>query len=402
MPDSKSTDKPETKLLRDRNLQIIFAVTLTAVLGVSSITPVFPDVVREFGISGAQVGLLITFFTLPGVFLAPIIGVLADRFGRRRILAPSLFLFAIAGTACFFARDFSTLLVLRTFQGIGGAGLGSLNATIIGDLYSGERRAEAMGLNASVLSIGTASYPAIGGALAILGWQYPFILPIVALPAGILVLVSLRNPEPRNRQSMKEYLGNTWTYLKNIRVVGLFAAGVLTFVIIYGAFLTYFSLLLDESFGASSFVIGLIMSVMSLSTAVVSSQLGRINRRLSLGTIIKIAFAVYALALVLIPFMPSLWLLLVPVIILGVAHGANVPSIQTAVAGLAPIEYRAAFMSVNATMLRLGQTLAPPLMAVAYVYGGFEATFLSAAGLALLVPLVSIIFGRKKSDDGTS
>ena len=66
-----------------------------------------------------------------------------------------------------------------------------------------------MGLNASILSIGTASYPAIGGALAILGWQYPFILPVVALPVGILVLVSLRNPEPRNRQGTKEYLGNT-------------------------------------------------------------------------------------------------------------------------------------------------------------------------------------------------
>jgi ACDE family multidrug resistance protein len=282
------------------------------------------------------------------------------------------------------------------------ASLGSINTTIIGDLYSGRQRAEAMGLNASVLSIGTASYPAIGGALAILGWNYPFILPVVALPIGIIVLTSLRNPEPKNRQSLKEYLGSTWTYLKNIKVAGLFAAGVLTFVILYGAFLTYFTLLLDESFGASSFVIGLVMSGMSLATAAVSSQLARINRWLSLGAIIKLAFAVYALALVLIPFMPSLWLLLIPVVIFGVAHGANIPSIQTAVAGLAPLEYRAAFMSVNSTMLRLGQTVGPPLMAVAYVHGGLDATFLAAAGLAALVPLVAIIFDWKKSDDGTS
>ena len=61
-----------------------------AVLGVSSITPVFPDLVRELGISGVEVGLLITFFTLPGVFLAPVLGVLADRFGRKKILIPSI------------------------------------------------------------------------------------------------------------------------------------------------------------------------------------------------------------------------------------------------------------------------------------------------------------------------
>ncbi len=394
----QSYNASKQKLLRDRNLRIIFSVTLTAVLGVTSITPVFPEVVRRLGISGAEVGLLITFFTLPGVVLAPVLGVLADYFGRKRILVPSLFLFAIAGTACFFARSFSTLLVLRVFQGIGGASLGSINITIIGDLYSGRQRAEAMGLNASILSIGTASYPAIGGALAILGWNYPFALPIVALPVGIIVLVSLRNPEPRAHQGLKEYLGSTWTYLKNIRTVGLFTAGVLTFVILYGAFLTYFTLLLDESFGASSFVIGLVMSGMSLATAAVSSQLGRLNRRFSLGTIIKLAFAGYALALVLMPFMPSLWLLLVPVLIFGVAHGANIPSIQTAVAGLAPVEYRAAFMSINATMLRLGQTVGPPLMAVAYVYGGLDSTFLAAAGLAALVPTVALLFGRKENE----
>ena len=285
------------KLYRDKNLHIIFGVTLTAVLGVSSITPAFPKIMHELGISGSQVGLLITFFTLPGVILAPFLGILADRFGRKRVLLPSLFLFAVAGTACTFARDFNLLLALRAFQGIGGAGLGSLNITIIGDMYSGRQQAEAMGLNASVLSIGTASYPTIGGALALLGWYYPFALSIVAVPIGILVLTSLKNPELEDSQGLREYLVGTWGHLKDIRIIGLFATGTLTFVILYGAYLTYFTLLLGESFGASPFIIGLIMSSMSLTTAAISSQLGRINKWLSLGSIIKVAFVIYALAL---------------------------------------------------------------------------------------------------------
>jgi ACDE family multidrug resistance protein len=76
-------------------------------------------------------------------------------------------------------------------------------------------------------------------ALAIVGWNYPFALPVVALPVGIILLLSLRNPEAKNRQGLKEYLGSTWTYPKNFRVAGLFAAGVLTFIILYGAYLTY-------------------------------------------------------------------------------------------------------------------------------------------------------------------
>ena len=50
----------QTELYRHRNLQIIFAVTLIAVLGVSNITPGFPKIVRELGVSSAQARLLIT------------------------------------------------------------------------------------------------------------------------------------------------------------------------------------------------------------------------------------------------------------------------------------------------------------------------------------------------------
>lgn len=385
----------EGRLHRDRNLLIIFGVTLLAVMAVSSIAPALPAIVRDLGISKLQVGLLITAFTLPGVVLSPFLGVLADRFGRKRILVPSIFLFGVAGAACALTRDFNVLVVLRVFQGMGGAALGALNVTIIGDLYSGSRRTAAMGLNASVLSIGTASYPLIGGALASLGWYYPFYLPLVAIPMGLIVLTALRNPEPRNIEGFKDYLRGTWGYLKNLKVAALFAAGVLTFIILYGAILTYFALLLDESFHVSAFTIGLVMSVMALTTAIVSSQLGRMVRWFSEATLIKAAFAMYALALALIPLMPSLWFLLIPMIIFGIAMGINMPSIQTLVAGLAPMEYRAAFMSINATMLRLGQTVGPPLVGLFYVYGGSDAAFYAVAGMALMVPVTAILVSKR-------
>lgn len=385
----------EGRLSRDRNLQIIFGVTLLAVMAVSSIAPALPAIVRDLGISKLQVGLLITAFTLPGMVLAPLLGVLADRFGRKRILVPSIFLFGLAGTACALTRDFNALMVLRVFQGVGGAALGSLNVTIIGDLYSGKRRTAAMGLNASVLSIGTASYPLIGGALASLAWYYPFYLSLAAIPLGLIVLTALRNPEPRSREGLRDYLGGTWGYLKNLKVAALFAAGVLTFIILYGAYLTYFALLLDDSFHVSAFTIGLIMSLMALTTAIVSSQLGRISAWFSEATLVKAAFAIYALALMLIPLMPSLWLLLIPVMIFGIGHGLNVPSIHTLVAGLAPLEYRAAFMSINAAMLRLGQTIGPPLVGLFYVYGGSDAAFYATAGLALVASVTAVLVGKR-------
>ena len=101
----------EAKLYRDRNLQIIFGVTLMAVLGVSSITPAFPRMAEEWGVTVQAIGLLITAFTFPGIVLAPFIGILADRLGRKRILVPSLFLFGFAGGACALTSDFNIILV---------------------------------------------------------------------------------------------------------------------------------------------------------------------------------------------------------------------------------------------------------------------------------------------------
>lgn len=115
------TTKPVWK---DHYLHVLWLVTLMAVLGSSSVAPAFPEVRQEFGVSSGQVGLLITVFTLPGVLLTSVAGVLSDRFGRKMILIPSLMLFGIAGGACLLAKNFELLLALRTLQGVGAAALG--------------------------------------------------------------------------------------------------------------------------------------------------------------------------------------------------------------------------------------------------------------------------------------
>ncbi len=377
-------EKPSQNLFLERNLMMIYGVTLMAVLGVSSITPAFPQVIEFFGLSPQAVGLLITVFTLPGVFLTPVLGVLADRFGRKRILVPSLFLFALAGTACAFTRDWTTLLALRFIQGIGAAALGSLNVTIIGDLFSGKECTTAMGYNASVLSVGTAAYPAIGGFIAGLGWYYPFALPVLAVPVAFLVWFGLVNPEPERDEHIRDYLKSALKAMLTAKVVGIFLAGVLTFIILYGSFLTYLPILLADSFEASPVDIGLAMSLMSIVTALASSQLGRLGSLFSEKRLLKVAFALYAVGLLLFPFMKSMWAMALPLIVFGLAHGINVPLLHTILVKLAPMNYRAAFMSVNGTVLRLGQTLGPLVMALVYMVFGIAGVFYAGAVCAAM------------------
>lgn len=375
-------------------LKIIYSITLIAILGVASITPAFPKIQQVFEISETQVGLLITAFTLPGIFLTLILGVLADRLGRKTILIPSLFLFGLAGGACAFVDNFNWLLILRFVQGIGGASLGSLNVTIIGDLYNNQKRPTVMGYNASVLSIGTAAYPAIGGGLATLAWFYPFFLPFLAIPVGVWILYSLPDTSAKNDQDLRTYLKNAWGSVKNPQVITLFIASISTFIILYGSYLTYFPFLMDQRFAASSVTIGLMMSGMSVSTAFTSAQLGKLIKRISEKKLLIIAFSLYAIATFFMLFIHNIWLLSLPVILFGIAQGINVPNILSLISGFAPAAYRAAFMSLNGMVLRLGQTLGPVLMGLLYGVWKLSGVFLGGAFLALVTVIMIIIFIR--------
>jgi len=379
-------------VIKNPNLHIIFLVTLLAVGGVSSIAPALPLMVRELHVRPGQIGLLITVFTLPGMVLTPVTGILADRYGRKAILAPSLFLFGIAGFLCTFTRTFEMLLLLRFIQGLGAASLGAMNVTLIGDIFSGNQRAAAMGYNSGVLSIGTASYPAIGGFLALAGWHYPFILPLLAIPVGLMVLFRLKNPEPEAPQSMKQYLLNTWKNINRPKVWALFVINILVFFIIYGTILTYFPIHLEKKFGVNTLIIGLVISSMSVTTAIAASLTGYLTRKYSVRNLLLVSYSVYLLAMCLIPFIDRLPLIFPVILVAGFCHGIAMPNVQTLLVGMAPMTERAAFMSLNSMVLRTGQTLGPLFMGFIYAVANTEATFFAAAGVSLIMFIITFIF----------
>jgi MFS family permease len=397
---SRPTQTPgvERKLHLDRNLHVIFAVTLMAIMGVSSLTPAFPRIARELGVSAKQVGYLITYFTFPGVILTPVAGVLADRLGRKRILVPSLFLFGVAGTACAFVRDFNWLLGLRFLQGVGASSLGALNMTVVGDLYSGKERTTAMGYNASVLSIGTASYPLIGGALATLGWYYPFLLHLAAIPVALLVICCLKSPEPRNKQRLGTYFADVWQATRKRSILGLFICSLLSFIVLYGSYLTYLPFLIASSFHGTPFMIGLILSASSASTAVTASQLGRIARRFPEKRLLAAGCIIYAFGLAAVPFVRHLWVLFLPSLVYGIAAAFAIPNTTSLMAAFAPVNQRAAIMSLNGMVLRLGQTLGPVVMAAVFGLWGFRGVYFGGAFLALGMAAIAAIMVQQPGE----
>lgn len=382
-------------ILFNRNLLIIFGVTLVSVTGVTSIAPAFPHIARSLSLSEEEVVMLITVFTFPGIFLAPVMGILADRIGRKKVIVPSLLLFGVAGAACAFTDSYRLILLFRLLAGVGGASLGGLNQTVIGDMFEGERRNAALGYNASVLGIGTMAYPAIGGALALLGWSYPFLLSLLALPVAFLVWLGLDNPEPSKRVPMRAYTAAALGFISAGKTVPAFAATLSTFILLYGGLLAYFPFMMHDRFGARSSTIGLMLAATSLTTIIGSFNLGGALRRFRPRTILVVSFFMYAVSFMLIMHARSMAFMLVPVLIYGLANGINIPCVQTLLTGSVPMEYRGIFMSFNSMVLRLGQTAGPVFAGIAFVTWGMTGVLYSAAAFAL-VSLVSLaIFIRE-------
>lgn len=263
--------------------------------------------------------------------------------------------------------------------------MSSLNVTVIGDLYTGKKRTAAMGYNQSVFSVGAAGLSTVGGALAMMGWHYPFFLPLMAIPVGLLVMFFLKSPTPevKNVKRFKEYIWGVTETLKKGQIIAIYSVTIVIFIIVAGSYATYFPLLMGITFNAPPLIIGIVMSSVYIASALSSSQMGKIIQRFPEKAVIRASFLLYALALVIVPFMHNTWLFFIPALLLGAAQGISLPTIQTLLGSLSSNENRAIIMSFYGTALRLGQTLGPPLLGVVFAIFGINAAFYASSCLAL-------------------
>jgi len=366
-----------------RTLLGIYSITLVAVMGVSSLGPALPAMRDALGLSAPQVALVVSAFTVPSVVLSLFVGALSDRIGRKRVLVPALLLFGAASAGCALTDDFTWLVAFRLLQGIGASAFAILNLSLIGDLFSGEARVRALGFNSSVLAIGMGVFPLLGGLLASISWQTPFWLGISALPVAAWVFFRLRVPPQGEQTALGAYLRAAASHLADARVLLLIVMGALTFVMHYGAYVTYLPLFLHARLGLESAAIGVIMGGSALGSALASTLVGAVGTRVSERHWLFLSCALYGLSLSLVPSALSFTLAALISGVFGVAHGLCIPSQHRVWAALAPEAQRGAFMSLNGTSFRLGQTIGPFAVGLWATSYGYDQAFRAAALVAV-------------------
>lgn len=328
-------------------------------MGIAMISPVLPELRVVFDVTDAQVGLVITAYTLPGIFLTPFIGVLADRVGRKRVLVPLLFTFGISGIAMAFTTSFAVLLGLRLVQGVGASALVMLAITIIGDLYEGSTRRTLIGLNSTMLGSGAAFFPVIGGGLAVIYWGLPFAFFGVGILVGLVAVFVLEESGDGEVMDTRAYVTLMLEVTRTPKALGVFLAIFGIFFIHFGAVVTALPLLMNDGFGLSSGEIGLVLAMVAVSSAFVSSQFGRLSEWRTPQQLIGLGFLIFGASLFVVWLAPNPYIIGGGLLGFGVGLGTVMPAVETLIVTLVSDDLRAGIMGLRTSMLRLGQTLGP-------------------------------------------
>ena len=127
---------------------------------------VLATLMREFGMSQATAGFLNSLTLVASAIGSFAFGLLADRFGRRRMLSLSILTYSIFTFACGFTTTIFALAVCRFLLGLGMGGEWNSGATLVAETWPSAWRGRAMGIVQSSWAIGYAAAAIVAGVSA--------------------------------------------------------------------------------------------------------------------------------------------------------------------------------------------------------------------------------------------
>mgnify|MGYP006282935245 FL=1 len=354
----------DAAVVRDRSFQLLLLANLSPPLGTALVSPLLDTLVGPYGVGEARIGLFLTAFTAPSIVLIPLVGVLADRIGRKGVIAGGLLCFGIGGIGLAFTTNFRIALALRLLQGVGFAGLTPVIVTSLGDLYHGGAEATAQGLRFASSGFTLMTFPLIAGTLVAFGWRYPFFLYGIAIPTAALIVLFFEEPmsERAMRESDRTDLTDLFGFVRQPRVAAvLVGRAVPNFL--YIAFLTYNSFVVVRIIGGDPGEAGLLITAASVMHAVSATQAGRLTA-LFASRLYPLLGANLSMAggLALVGAAGSLPIALAGAAGVGLGFGTSLSLYRSVITGFSAESLRGGVVGVGAALGRVAATFAPILM----------------------------------------
>jgi len=376
-------------------ISLLLSATFTMMAG-AIIAPSLPQIERIFSNTENIALLTRLVLSIPAIFTAmfsPILGYLADRLGRKKLLIASLMLYAVGGFSGFILNSIYLILVGRALLGISVAGILTISSTLIGDYFKGAERNKFIGLQGSFMGFGGVVFVSFAGFLADISWNFPFLIYLLSIIVVITGSISLY--EPAKTTSASHATDDiSISKLKTMKVYMLVFIGIVFFYMMP----VQLPFLLDKLSGMTNTKIGLAVSIMNLSAAIVALFYKRIRAYLSFDSIYILVLLFMSIGYFIIANSSNYNLIFFAGIIAGIGIGLLMPLGNMWIMELAPVSKRARLVGNVTTAVYLGQFLSPIILQPFVNHWGVEKVFLLAtyAMITFSIILYLVDFSKKK------
>jgi EmrB/QacA subfamily drug resistance transporter len=200
--------------------------TLQATINTSIVNVALPTLVRELETDFSTIQWVMLAYLLTATVLMLSVGRLADMVGKKQIFTIGLALFTLGSLLCGLSPNVNFLILFRVFQAIGATMIMALGVAIVTESFPPNERGKALGVIGTMVSIGIAIGPTLGGIiLELASWNWIF---FVNLPVGILGIILVNqfvpNLKPKGRQSF-DFVGAITLFLSLISLLFALTVG---------------------------------------------------------------------------------------------------------------------------------------------------------------------------------
>jgi MFS family permease len=372
--------------------------------GFVMILPLFARVFESFGAGVASLGMSAMAYALTGTLAAPVIGMLADRIGRRPIILLSLAAYILAFSGYLFVTSAWLLIFLRGLAGLFTAGLVPAILSSVSDLAEENRRAQWIGIVNGGASAGWVIGPYAGGLLYDhFGTVIPFAISI-ALELGALLLALFFAPET---YAPSNHLGGprpAWT--DSFKALPTRSAICLIMLISLGVMFAWafveppYMFYAYDDLAWTSARLGFVMGTYGFAFMAGEFALGQLSDRVGRKPVLVLGLAFFSAQFIGLVIFRDATLIVASFVLAGLGNALFDPALSALLLDLTPHEHTARIMGIKGTVGSLGNMLGPALVVLVIPFAGPKVVFLISAALVFTLTLTSALALRVPPRNG--
>jgi len=388
---SSSAGRPAISI--EKVFPLLALSTFTAMIGMGVIIPIIPVYVEQMGVTGIWIGILFAVYSGTRVIMAPFIGRLSDRKGRKPLLIAGLIVSIVASLGYIWAGNAWQLVLVRLVHGAAGGMIFPIAMSYIGDLSPEGKEGTWMGYFSATVFIALGVGPLLGGVLTEHFGMTVTFATMSCLGFLAFLLASILLPESRPQQLADKARVSFRAMLSSGMIQGLLGYR-LTLEAGWGAYIGFISILAAR-LGLGPSQIGILLTANILTSSLMMIPFGRIADKVNKKGMIIVSGLVTAASFAAMPLVGGFWSLLALNVFTGIVGAAEFPPSSALIIAEGRRFGMGSTVAVITMATSAGMVVGPLMGGAILDIADVNTVFYSAGGIMVLGVVLFVCLARR-------